>query len=107
MPWIQAWVDPNTGASFPASYVRVTEVQPDPQSRRVNVTWQRWAGLDTYSLGLQPVQVQATQVSGSAFVLDFETPFRQAQAQFGTILRGAAGSFVTAAAELSGAAVAS
>lgn len=106
MPWLQSWIDPNTGATFPSSYVRVTEVQPDPQSQRLTVAWKRWAGVDCYSLGLQPIQTQGTTISGSAFMLSFDTPYRLAQAQFGAVLRGAAGSFVTGAIEFSGAQIA-
>jgi hypothetical protein len=103
MPLRQSWIDPNTGASFPATVVfpRVDGVQA--AEHLVGLLYVRFAGLDTYSAGYKPVQVVGTQITGVAYGSWFQPVVGGAQASFQSAIQGAAASFVAAAPEFSGA----
>lgn len=103
MPWITPWVDPDTGATYPTSYVVPDEPQPDVASRRIVVSYRRWATIDTYSLGKSPIEMVATVVTGTQFMVSFASQFQQAHSQFMLSLQGAAGSFLSQSLTFSGA----
>ena len=87
MPYQQPFVDPNTGATMPQSYVRVTRVRLDTQAGVAQILAARWVGNFQFSQGMQPDQQSPEiNVQGSAFTSAFGTlVFSAAEAFIGTL----------------------
>lgn len=104
MPYQQSYVDPNTGATFPQSYVRVQGV-PRVNFTEPNVTFAaaRWVSQTQYSLGFHPIQSVDLAVQGQAYASWFAVNVNAAQASFNSMLLTSADAFIGALPTLSGA----
>ena len=103
MPARQPWVDPNTGATYPVSW-DVWRINQVDQSRGIiDITNFRYASITCYSGGFTPINTTATQISGQVYASFFLPTVSAAQASFILAVYGAAGSYISAAPEFSGA----
>lgn len=103
MPYQQPYVDPNTGATFPQSYVRVGQPQVDFGSNRVSFNAARYASQACYSLGFHPIQSVDVAVAGVPYASWFATPIGAALASFNGMLATTADSYIGSLVTLSGA----
>lgn len=103
MPLRQSYVDPNTGATYPVSWVVWRDNNVDFVNQIVDITYQRFASVTTYSTGFQPIQTVGTQVQGQTYASFFHDVVAGARASFVIACQGATGSYLSAAPEFSGA----
>lgn len=106
MPYLQPWIDPNTGATFPQSYVRPSDLANiDTAGRQASFTVRRWASQTSYSLGYQPIEVKDVQVNGVAYGSLFDAKRAQAQRAFDSAIFAVADTYIGGLLTLSGAQV--
>lgn len=104
MPYQQSYIDPNTGATFPASYIRILSTPrvnfSDPS---VGFAAARWVSSTQYSLGFHPIQSVDINVQGAAYASFFAPNVNAAQASFNSMLLTSADSYIGGLPTLSGA----
>lgn len=104
MPYLQLWVDPNTGATYPQSYVRVDgQPQVDFNTPQVSMHASRYASQTCYSLGFHPVQAQDISVAGAAYASFFATNVNGARASFNAMIYTTSDTYLGSLTVLSGA----
>lgn len=104
MPYQQSYIDPNTGATFPQSYVRVTgQPQVDFGSNRVSLTAVRYASQACYSLGYHPLQAVDLTIAGVAYGSWFAVPVGAALASFNSMIATTADAYIGSLLTMSGA----
>lgn len=104
MPYLQLWVDPNTGATYPASYVRLSgQPQVDFGAQRVGMNAARYASQSCYSLGFHPLQAQDVTVTGLAYASWFATSVNAALASFNAMVATTADTYIGSLTVMSGA----
>ena len=103
MPFRQAYVDPNTGGTFPASWVVAHVDGLDPDHGTLSLSARRYASIFTYSQGFLPLATTGTQISGQTYASWFAIPVGSAQVALQSAVAGAVGSYLVAAPEFSGA----
>lgn len=98
----QAYVDPQTGATFPASCL-VPNVTVDTIGNDANIVVQRYASQTTYSNGFKPIQTLATMVTGAVYATVFGAAAAAAVATMNATALNLAINFLAGAPEYSGA----
>lgn len=105
MPYIQQWIDPNTGATYSQSYVRVNgQPQVDFGSSRVSFNAARYASQTCFSLGFHPLEARDVQVAGVPYASWFAVQVAAAQASFFSGILSSADAYLGSVPTLSGAA---
>ena len=104
MPYLQPFVDPNTGATFPQSYVRVNgQPRVDFESNRVSLAAARYVSQAAYSGGFHPVQTADLTVQGVAYASWFAIPVGAALASFNSMVITTADAYIGSLTVMSGA----
>jgi len=103
MPIQQFFIDPNTGATLSASYIRVVSEDWDRSSNRVSLNVGRWAAAMNYSQGQAPHQQRDISIAGPGFTSQFLPTLAAAEASFKAAFVGAAEAFILAQPQFSGA----
>lgn len=98
----QGYIDPNTGATFPASCL-VPAVNIDIIQGIASITVQRFASQTTYSNGYKPIQTLATQVIGAVYATVFAPAAQAAVASLNAAELNIAINYLAGAPEYSGA----
>lgn len=107
MPYTQPWIDPNTGATFPQSYVHIMgQPNVDFNSARVSLQIGRWASQTTYSSGYHALEMRDVQVQGATYASWFAGQVGSALTAFQAGVLVTADTYIGSVPTLSGAAVA-
>lgn len=103
MPWQIPYVDPNTGATFPVSYVRALSQGAQPENHQASIVAARFASVTCYSLGFRPLQTVDLVVAGSAYNNSFGPQVAAAYASFNSMLASTADTYIGNLPTMSGA----
>lgn len=103
MPYRQLWVDPNTGATYPQSFVvAASPPQVDFVNQMATLTARRYASDTCYSLGFKPIETTTVQIDGVSYG-SIAPQLNAAQAGFQQSILAVADQYIGSVATFSGA----